>query len=215
MFFHTFAHKSKQIMRLIIMTEPAFFVEEDQILSLLFEQGMDSLHICKTDISNTYTERLLSLIPEEYRKKTWIHDCFQLKEKYQLAGIHVDDEKTAVPNGYKGHAGRTCHDILRLRELKKQSNPVFLANTFAATDNPSEDAPYDISTLEEAADEGLIDKRVYAYGGVRLENIRTAKSIGFGGVVVRTDLWSRFNKHNQTNFDTILRHFEALRKAIG
>ena len=32
-------------MKLVIMTKPTFFVEEDKILTTLFEEGMENLHI--------------------------------------------------------------------------------------------------------------------------------------------------------------------------
>lgn len=67
-----------------------------------------------------------------------------------------------------------------------------------------------MNQLEYAADKGLIDKHVYALGGMSLENIRTAKSLGFGGVVVCGDLWCRFDIHNQTDFKDLITHFGKL-----
>ena len=32
-------------MKLIVMTRPTFFVDEDKILTTLFEEGMDMLHL--------------------------------------------------------------------------------------------------------------------------------------------------------------------------
>ena len=43
-------NKSKG-MKLVIMTKSTYFVEEDKILSMLFEEGLDSLHISKADTS--------------------------------------------------------------------------------------------------------------------------------------------------------------------
>ena len=83
-------------MKLIIMTKPTFFVEEDKILTTLFEVGMDNLHLYKPGASPMYSERLLSLLPEEYYNKITVHDHFYLKEEYRLAGIHLDDP-TATP----------------------------------------------------------------------------------------------------------------------
>ena len=46
-----------------------------------------------------------------------------------------------------------------------------------------------------------------------LENIKLAKQLGFGGVVVCGDLWSRFDIHNQSDFKDLIAHFEKLRNA--
>ena len=67
--------------------------------------------------------------------------------------------------------------------------------------------------LEMAAKAGPIDKKVYALGGMSLENIKIAKELGFGGVVICGDLWNRFDIHNEKDFKELILHFERLRKA--
>ena len=49
-------------MKLIVLTEPGFFIEEDKILTSLFEEGLDTLHLRKPDSEPVYCERLLSQI---------------------------------------------------------------------------------------------------------------------------------------------------------
>ena len=56
-------------MKLAIMTKPTFFVEENKILEALFEEGLDDLHIYKPNSSPVYTERLLSLLPENTHRR--------------------------------------------------------------------------------------------------------------------------------------------------
>ena len=48
-------------MKLIVMTKSTFFVEEDKILTTLFEEGLDNLHLYKPDSEPVYSERLLTL----------------------------------------------------------------------------------------------------------------------------------------------------------
>jgi thiamine-phosphate pyrophosphorylase len=67
-------------MKLAVMTRPTFFVEEDKILSSLFDEGLDNLHLYKPGSSPMYSERLLTLLPEDYHKKITVHDNFYLKE---------------------------------------------------------------------------------------------------------------------------------------
>ena len=56
-------------MKLIIMTKSTFFVEEDKILTTLFEAGLDNLHLYKPGSEPVYSERLLTLLPEDYYGK--------------------------------------------------------------------------------------------------------------------------------------------------
>ena len=106
-------------MKLVLMTQPTFFVEEDKILSSLFDAGLDDLHLFKPDSSPMYSERLLTLLPDEYRKRITVHDNYYLKEEYKLHGIHINDETTPAPKGYKGHVSRYCTHLDLLKEAKE------------------------------------------------------------------------------------------------
>ncbi|MBQ4633233.1 MAG: thiamine phosphate synthase [Prevotella sp.] len=201
-------------MKLIIMSKPTFFVEEDKILSTLFEEGLDKLHLYKPESSPLYSERLLSLLPTECYKSIKVHNHFYLKNEFNLGGIHIDNTETAVPEGYKGHFGRTCNDINMLKAAKKKADYVFLKNIF---DNPfrNETASFSMDTIKQAARQGLIDKHIYALGGVTIDNIRQAKDMGFGGIVICDDLWNKFDIHNELNYKELITYFIKLRKALS
>lgn len=202
-------------MKLIIMTKSTFFVEEDKILVTLFEEGMDNLHLYKPETSPVYSERLLSLIPEDYYNKITVHDHFYLKDEYRLSGIHIDTPNLTPPLNYKGHISRTCTKLEQLKDMKKQSNYVFLRNIFDSQSEPDQKSNFTMNELETAASSGLIDKKVYALGGMNMDNLQVAKELGFGGVVICGDLWNRFDIHNQTDYKELINHFERLRKIIS
>lgn len=202
-------------MKLVIMTKSTFFVEEDKILSSLFDEGLDNLHLFKPGSSPMYSERLLTLLPEDYYRKITVHDHYYLKQEYDLAGIHIDDPSAPVPEGYKGKYSRTCTDLAQLKDMKKKSQYVFLKNIFDCIEFKEEKSSFTLNQLEIAAKNGLIDKKVYALGGMSLENIKVAKALGFGGVVICGDLWNRFDIHNEKDYKEVIAHFEKLRKAIS
>ena len=197
-------------MKLIIMTKSTFFVEEDKILSALFEKGMDNLHLYKPGTEPVYSERLLTLLPEDYYSKITVHDHFYLKEEYRLRGIHLNDCQTEPPQRYKGNISRTCHQLEELKEAKKNSSYVFLNIVFDSQGNLTMK-----EELKEASRRGLIDKKVYAQGDISLDTIRQLKDLGFGGVVICDDLWNRFNIHNEQDYKELIGHFEKLRKATS
>ena len=202
-------------MKLVIMTKTTFFVEEDKILTSLYEEGMDNLHLSKPEATPMYYERLLSLLPEEMYRRITVHDHFYLKNEYGLAAIHLKDMDEPLPQGYKGRFTRSCTDLSRLRELKKKPEYVLLKNIFNGIELKDEQANFTMKELEQAADSGLIDKHVYAMGGMSLDKIHIAKELGFGGVVICGDLWNHFNIHNQQDYKELISHFEKLRKAIN
>ena len=213
-FIHLHLEKDKA-MKLVIMTLPTFFVEEDKILTALFDEGMDNLHLYKPGASPMYSERLLSLLPEETYGKITVHDHYYLKNEYGLAGIHIDDGTKDAPQGYKGKFSMTCTDISTLAAMKKKAEYVFLADTFMRGNGGHYDKTGAQARLAEAVSLGLIDKHVYAYGGVSIDNIKEAKELGFGGVVVCEDLCNKFDIHNEPDYKDLISHFGKLRKAIS
>ena len=138
-------------MKLIVMTQPTFFVEEDKILTSLFDEGLDCLHLYKPDSSPMYAERLLTLLPDEYYSKIVVHDHFYLKEEYKLRGIHIDDASTPIPNSYKGKISCTCRKIENLKEAKHHMDYVFLKNIFDSQTFAEEKSSFTANELEEAA----------------------------------------------------------------
>jgi thiamine-phosphate pyrophosphorylase len=201
-------------MKLIVMTKPTFFVEEDKILANLFEEGLENLHLYKPGAAPMFSERLLTLLGDDYHHKITVHGHFYLKEEYRLKGIHIDDAFTEPPAGYRGNVTRTCHAISELKEAKRHSNYVFLHSIFDSQTNADEKQSFTREELEAAAKQGLIDKKVYALGGMNLDNVKEAKALGFGGIVICGDLWNRFNIHNEIDYKELLVHFEKLRKSI-
>lgn len=202
-------------MKLAIMTQSTFFVEEDKILAALFEAGLDNLHLYKPGSSPIYSERLLSLLPSTTYNKITVHEHFYLKDEYNLAGIHLDDVSIEEPMGYKGRISRTCKRIEDLKETKKNSSYVFLGNILNSQSSKTALSNLDMNSLTKAAECGLIDKKVYAVGGMNIDNIQFARDLGFGGIVICGDLWNRFDIHHQRDYKELITHFEKLRKLVG
>ena len=110
------------------MTKATFFVEEDIILTSLFDEGLDLLHLYKPGSSPMYSERLLSLLPEDCYSKVMVHEHYYLKQEYDLAGIHLDNPADSLPVGYKGKYSRTCTDLGSLAEMKKKGILTYAAH---------------------------------------------------------------------------------------
>ena len=106
-------------MKLVIVSCPQFFVEEDKIITTLFDEGLDMLHIYKPGSEPLYFERLLTLIPEEYHRNIVIHEHYYMKQEFELGGIHLDNPNVDIPNGYKGKVSRSCTDLHMLKDVKK------------------------------------------------------------------------------------------------
>ena len=88
-----------------------------------------------------------------------------------------------------------------------------MSSNWPAYTSASRQEVYPKDIRGKAAKHGLIDKHVYAMGGMTLDNIHIAKELGFGGVVICGDIWNRFDIHNQNDYRELISHFSKLRKA--
>lgn len=200
-------------MKLILMTPPNFFVEEHQILTALFEEGLDILHLRKPNTEPVFSERLLTLIPENYRKKIVVHDHFYLKGEYGLKGIHLNHRNPELPPKYKGHISCSCHTPEEVTAHKKACDYVFLSPIFNSISKEDYSTRFTLDELRELKAKKVIDKKVMALGGIGLDNLSVIKDLGFGGGVVLGDIWNRFSVHSTEDFKELIQQFRRLRRA--
>lgn len=201
-------------MKLILMSTPNFFVEEHQILNALFDEGLEIFHLRKPNTEPVYSERLLSLINEAYRRRIVVHDHFYLKNEYGLRGIHLNQRNPEMPPKYKGHISCSCHTAEEVRTHKKACDYVFLSPIFNSISKKGYESPFSEKMLAEMKSDKTIDRKVMGLGGVTLETIPVLKEWGFGGAVVLGDIWNRFSIHSAEDFKGVIAHFRKLRQAV-
>ena len=66
---------------------------------------------------------------------------------------------------------------------------MFLSPIYDSISKEGYGAAFSRIDLKQAADEGIIDSKVLALGGVSLEHIPEVRSMGFGGAAVLGALW--------------------------
>ena len=171
-------------MKLIVVTTPTFFVEEDKIITALFEEGLDILHLRKPETPAMYSERLLTLIPEKYHKRIVTHEHFYLKEEFNLMGIHLNARNPKEPHDYSGHISCSCHSVEEVKNKKHFYDYVFMSPVY----------------------------EVMALGGITPDNILEVKDFGFGGAVVLGDLWGKFDACSDQDYLAVIEHFKKLKR---
>ena len=220
--FIIFAAKSKdktlqkpEGMKLLLLSTPEFFVEEDTIINALFEEGLDGFHMRKPNSEPIYCERLLTLLPDQWHSKVVVHEHFYLKEEFGLKGIHLSSGDDQPPINYRGHISRSCHTMDELRTLRNGTDYVFLSPIFDSISKPDRKAGFTTDELYNATRQGLIDRKVMAAGGINADTLPQLTEYGFGGAVILGDLWTRFNIHSGLDYKEVIAHFRKLRKAAG
>ena len=199
-------------MKLIVVTEPGFFVGEEKIITALFEEGLELLHLRKPNTPVADSERLLTLIPEKYHQRIITHDHFCLKEKFNLSGIHLNTRNPHKPADYNGHTSTSCHAVEEVSVQKANHRYVFLSPIFDSISKQDYKAAYTPEEIRKAVKQGIIDTNVMALGGINLDNIPKVKDYGFGGAVVLGDLWNRFNPCTDNSCLPVIEHFRKLKQ---
>lgn len=199
-------------MKLIVVTAPTFFVEEDKIITTLFEEGLDILHLRKPETPAMYSERLLTLIPEKYHKRIITHEHFYLQEEFKLMGIHLNARNPKEPHDYSGHISCTCHSLEEVRNKKHFYDYLFLSPIYDCITKAGVTSGFTAEELRQAGKSKIIDNKVMALGGITSDNILEAKDYGFGGAVVMGDLWNKFNARTDRDYLEIIRHFKKLKE---
>lgn len=199
-------------MKVILITTPTYFVEEDKIITSLFEEGLDILHLRKPDTAPVYAERLLTLIPEKYHKRIVVHGHFYLKEEYKLKGIHLNHRNPTAPENYSGHISCSCHSLQEVQSKKNKFDYVFLSPVFDSISKENYNSAFSAEEIRAAAKQGIIDKRVIALGGIDEENILQIKDYGFGGAAILGSIWNQFDPTHDFNYQNLLEQFRKLKK---
>ena len=95
-------------MKLITITQPAFFEGEAEAITSLFDAGLEILHLRKPGASYEDMEQLLNRLPPEYLKRIVTHEHFQLASFRNLKGIHLNGRNPTAPAGFTGHISRAA-----------------------------------------------------------------------------------------------------------
>lgn len=191
-------------MKLAIVTKPTFFIEEDKIITRLFDEGLDFLFLYKEYPHPQFIERLLSLIPHKYHKK--IYSCnSRLMQEYKLAGTLFPLESNPPMGNEKGKCVGYANNLTHLKELRKTYDIVCfgpLGRTF-----------YQSAELN-AIGKKMINKNTWAFGNIDEANIKKLTNYGFGGIVLENLIWDNFDSCRSTDYTELVNRFKRIKKVV-
>lgn len=179
-------------MKIIVITRPDFFDGETELVNNLFRAGMERLHLRKPKSSEEELASWLQNIDSQYYSRIVLHDHLSLISRFPLGGVHLNSRN---PEYHKTGSeqditiSRSCHSIAEVIQYKPECNYLFLSPIYDSISKEGYGAAFSRIDLKQAADEGIIDGKVLALGGVSLEHIPELRSMGFGGAAVLGALW--------------------------
>ncbi len=196
---------------LIAITTPVCFPGEGKIITSLFEAGLERLHLRKPDAGKETLSAFIDRIPDKYHPRIVIHDHFSLAGEYVLGGIHLNRRNPDAPGRFAGSISRSCHSIQEL-ETWQSLDYLFLSPIFQSLSKEGYGKGFPWHELEQAAERGVINPKVFALGGIDASRIRQLKGLGFGGVAVLGALWGK--QPGESNSREIIGRFNQLTTAI-
>ncbi len=176
-------------MQIIVISHPEFLPDEAQLITALFEAGLQRFHLRKPDATEEEVEALLLKIPQQYYPHIVVHNHHALALRYPLRGVHLNARHPQVPKGYQGGVSCSCHSLEEAARWKPTMDYVFLSPIFDSISKEGYHSAYTDDSLTQAAAKGIIDQKVIALGGITPQRIPYLHSKGFGGAAVLGTIW--------------------------
>ena len=175
----------------IVITRPDFFTgEAERITTLLTSGKADLIHIRKPQSSQYEVEQLLCDLPAVLYPRMVLHDHHPLAQRYGLRGVHLNSRNPEPPAGWNGAVSISCHSFNELANcLRQPYTYMSLSPIFDSISKQGYHSAFTRNQNEEARQQGLINNRVMALGGVTFNKIEEVKQMGFGGAMILGDAW--------------------------
>ena len=189
---------------LIVLTSEKQIADEAAQINLLFENGLERLHLRKPDFTADGYRDLLKTIRPEFYKRIMLHEHHELCREFKLLGIHIQEQPridlggelgsyvdSFKNEGYKVSSSFHEKDVIRACEVKFEY--VLLSPVFSSISKQGyKGRGFDVSDLDEF---------IVGMGGINAETLQDAFDLGFRGIGVLGGIW---------NSDNILESFLAI-----
>lgn len=173
----------------VVITLPYFFNEEADAITLMFQSGLQRLHLRKPESGIEECRQLISNIPSVYHKRIVLHDHYQLAAEFRVGGVHLNSRNPLPPESWTGSVSRSCHTLEEVVEWKEKCDYVTLSPIYDSVSKQGYKSAFSKEQILNAQSQGIIDENVMALGGITKHNVCETLALGFGGVMVLGDAW--------------------------
>lgn len=192
-------------MKIIVVTSSKETEKEPAIVTSMFENGLETLHVRKPRFSTRELSAYLEKIPASFHPNIVIHSHHHLAGKYKLKGLHFT----------KSHLRSNFKTWLRLKMLSLKKplpslvfssshsklaglydeeafnyNYVFLSPIFDSLTGKFQSGFYEEGIKAAIAKTG---KKVIARGGIDYTKVEKVHQLGFYGLALYSAIWENPN----------------------
>ena len=183
--------------KLIVITPESDYPEEIKWINLLFENGLERLHIRKPYFKSIDLQNYLLQIPEKYHPRIVIHQHAVLLGEFKLGGMHLTEKskKSVKDLGLIKKIGGTIisasfHSLADVLKSRRKYEYFFLSPVFTSISKNQYPAVFNWEDLLALVKK---KKNARALGGVEKNKIQLLKQAGFSGAAVLGFIWEGTN----------------------
>lgn len=195
-------------MKLIVISPSGKHENETEIVTKLFESGLDTFHLRKPKYSTRQLSDYIKKIPRQFHNRIVIHSHHNLARKFNLKGIHLTKThrirrlktwlsiKLLKAKNPTATISVSHRRLLSLFEDEEVYSYVFLSPIFDSLTSKYQ------SGFTEHSLRSAIQKthhKVIARGGVDHTVIERVQTIGFEGMALYSSLWKKSNPVEEFN----------------
>ena len=107
-------------MKLIVISSSQSIENETQIVTKLFEAGLDTFHLRKHRLSTKKMKEFIGAIPKHFHKRIVIHSHHNLARNFNLKGVHLT----------KSHKKRKYKTWLMLKLIHLKNPDIIITTSF-------------------------------------------------------------------------------------
>lgn len=195
---------------LAVFTHPEILPGENEALTVLFENGLEILHVRKPSASRETTEKFLSSLPSKWLERIVLHDHHALAEQFPVGGIHFNQRNPVPkerPASNRWHFSVSAHSFEEIPALPEWMDEVVFAPVFPSLskkDYRPAYAPDEMRSGLAEAKARFQQKHIDAIlkndqhllftglGGISEGNLHLVFELGFDRAAVLGTLWNDY-----------------------
>ena len=181
-------------MEIVLISCPYFFDGEIELITSMFEEGLDIFHLRKPGFNEDKLDKFLQQIKTGYHSRIKVHASTGLFDNYRLGGIHIPVEMAVESNIIelkKTKSISVSSSFHSLGEVKRKNEHIdyaFLSPVFDSISKKNYKCRFDYVELKEVLPQA--NTRIIALGGCKADNLKQVKQLGFSGAAVLGAVWN-------------------------
>lgn len=178
-----------------------------KIAHLLDSGAVDDVHLRHPQADECQMAAILDAIPSTLHHKIHIHSCFNLLQRYNLAGAHLNSRwgKEKLPTNCNAKLSLSCHSI---SDVKSSLNQGFDYVTLSPIYPSISKAGYVGDFSDEDIAQSTEIAPIIALGGITPERFAQLSQQGFSGAALLGYIW----QHNDN--DALCRRLRIMRPGV-